>query len=224
MTKAPKDDAQDGPLQRMRHLGIRSASPVDLVAVAMSADEAGAIKSEDSARALVRRYGINLLGDLGAGDLVDQVGVSSYEACRLLAAIEIGRRAGVSAKGEVRTISNAEDIVQLFAHLRDERKEHFCIALLNSKNGVIGIRTIHIGTVNMSVVGPREVFREAIREGAVSIIAVHNHPSGNPEPSPEDLHITLRLSELGKALDVKLLDHVIIGHADWVSLAARGVL
>lgn len=211
-------------LDRIVRMGIRSASPVDLVAVMASPTKAPGDEEEDLARAMLRRYGINMIGNLGPADLQQMIGGEEYQALRLLAAIELGRRSGLSAKGQVKTISGPDDIAALFAHLADENREHFCAVLLNSKNGIIGIRTIHIGTVGMSVVGPREVFREAIREGAASIVVVHNHPSGDPEPSQEDIDITVRLAGLGRTLEIPLHDHIIIGHHDFVSLRRRRVI
>ncbi len=217
-------ETQETALDRIVRMGIRSASPVDLVAVMASPAKVPGDEEEDLARAMLRRYGINMIGNLGPADLQQMIGGEEYQALRLLAAIELGRRSGLSAKGQVKTISGPDDIAALFAHLADENREHFCAVLLNSKNGIIGIRTIHIGTVGMSVVGPREVFREAIREGAASIVVVHNHPSGDPEPSQEDIDITIKLAGLGRTLEIPLHDHIIIGHHDFVSLRRRRVL
>ena len=118
-----------------------------------------------------------------------------------------------------------EAIVAMFAHLEDERKEHFIAVLLDTKNQVITHQTIHIGTVSASIVGVREFFRPAVQHGATSVIAVHNHPSGNPEPSPEDIAVTRTLEEAGRILEIPLLDHIIIGTEDnWVSLRRQGYI
>lgn len=212
------------PADRVLASGVRAASPFDLAAVFLSGNAEDAETHEEAARALLTRYGINMLGNLGRADLQQLTGLSEYESLRVLCALELGRRAGLSAKGETKKIANAKDVFKVFSYLQDERKEHFCTLLLDSKNGIIGVRTIHIGTVNMSIVGPREVFREAVREGAVSVIVVHNHPSGNPEPSEEDINITCRLATLGDMLDIPVLDHVIIGHHGYVSLKERKIL
>jgi DNA repair protein RadC len=95
---------------------------------------------------------------------------------------------------------------------------------LNSANGVIRKALIHIGTLTMSIVGPREIFREAVRDGASSIIVAHNHPSGDPSPSPEDIEITRILIDAGKLLDIPVLDHVIIGHRRYSSLNEMGFM
>jgi DNA repair protein RadC len=108
--------------------------------------------------------------------------------------------------------------------LRDEKREHFIVVLLDAKNKVIRHVTVHIGTLTSSIVGPREVFREAIREGASGIILAHNHPSGDPEPSIEDVSITRKLAEIGHVLDIPVLDHVILGEFKVVSLRQEGVI
>ncbi|MBS1705815.1 MAG: DNA repair protein RadC [Armatimonadetes bacterium] len=209
------------PLDRLVRMGIRGAVPTDLLSIALGDGPDDCREKEDLARAMLRRYGINNLGNLGTADLKELGHLDEYEALRLLCCIELGRRSGLSAKGELRTISGPDDVFKLFSYLADEPQEHFCALLLNSKNGVIGIRTIHKGTINMSIVGPREVFREAIREGAASIIVVHNHPSGDPTPSPEDIDLTLKLMAIGETLDIPVRDHVVVGHHEFVSLKRK---
>lgn len=224
MPKKNPETPSEGPFQRLVGTGIRGADPVDLLCIAISEDAATTAQREDVARALLRRYGIHYLGDLGRTDLQELTGLKEFDAVRVLAALEIGRRSGLSAKGQPKIITKPADVAVLFEHLKDERREHFCAVLLGTKGGVIGIRTIHIGTLDSSIVGPREFFREAVREGASSIIAVHNHPSGDPTPSPEDIQMTLKLKTIGEILDIPLRDHVIIGHHEFVSLATRGYL
>src|SRR5262249_42746108 len=105
-----------------------------------------------------------------------------------------------------------------------EKREHFYAILLDSANHVMRKALIHIGTLTMSIVGPREIFREAVREGASSIIVAHNHPSGDPTPSPEDIESTKQLVQVGKLLDIPVLDHVIIGHEGYRSLSEMGLM
>ena len=108
--------------------------------------------------------------------------------------------------------------------LRDEAQEHFMLLLLNTKNQVIDMPTISIGTVNGSLVHPREVFRAAVRSNATGIILVHNHPSGDPTPSKEDCLVTARLAEAGQMMDIPVLDHIIIGDDKYISLKEEGML
>jgi DNA repair protein RadC len=222
MIPPPAED--DGALDRIERGGVTLASSVQLLSVALSGTAGDVPRSEGVALALLKRHGLHRLVALARADLEEQAGLTSFDALRCLAALELGRRAAIAGRGEVHTINDARDVFHLFRYLREEAREHFCAVFLDSKNGVLATRTIHVGTINASLVGPREVFREAIREGASSLIAVHNHPSGDPTPSPEDHAVTKRLAEVGKLLDLPLLDHVIVGHHRYVSLHELGAL
>jgi DNA repair protein RadC len=181
--------------------------------------------NEQAAGKLLKRAGLAGLADLSRSDLHSSVGLEDFEAHRVLAAIELGRKAAMAGKGATDTVSGPESAFRIFErHLDGAKQEHFCAAFLNTKGGVISVRTIHVGTLNMSLVGPREVFREAVRENAASILVSHNHPSGDPEPSPEDIRLTRRLAEVGDLLDIPLHDHIIIGTDKYVSLKDRGLL
>lgn len=214
----------DGPLERIERGGVGLASSVQLLSVALAPQMDDVAPLEPVALELLRRHGLHRLASLSRADLAEQAGLSSFAAARCLAALELGRRAALAGRGEVVRIDSAKDVAAHFRHLRDAVQEHFCALFLDAKNGVIATRTVHIGTINASLVGPREVFREAIREGASSLIVVHNHPSGDPTPSPEDVQVTERLAEVGRLLDLPLLDHVIVGHHRYVSLANLGVI
>jgi DNA repair protein RadC len=151
--------------------------------------------------------------------LRDEWGLEGFEALRCLALIEIGRKSALAGKGDVEVIEGASDVACMFDFLIQEKREHFYAVLMTSANEVLRKALIHIGTLTMSIVGPREIFREAVREGASTIIVVHNHPSGDPTPSPEDIEVTKQLVEAGKMLDIPVLDHVIIGRDAYRSLA-----
>lgn len=208
--------------QRLRQQGIRSVGLADLLAVAICRTEADLEKAERQAAALARRFPGARLADLAPVDLRDSVGLEPFEALRVLAAMELGRRIAGAGKQVVDQILSPQEAYLVFAWLADEPKEHFCAAFLNSKGKLLSVRTIHIGTLNMSIVGAREVFREAIREGAASMVLAHNHPSGDPEPSPEDIAITAKLVAVGDTLDISVADHLIIGHDQkFVSLCER---
>ena len=109
-------------------------------------------------------------------------------------------------------------------HLRYEKREHFVVILLDAKNNIIRIAPVHVGTLTASVVGAREVFREAVRDGAAAIILVHNHPSGDPTPSPEDHEVTDHLVQVGDMLDIPVVDHVVIGERSYRSFAQLGMI
>lgn len=154
----------------------------------------------------------------------DEAGIENYDALRCLALIELGRRTALAGRGEIREIEGPGDILFILDFLMHEKREHFYAILLDSANQVMRKALIHIGTLTMSLVGPREIFREAVRDGASSIIVAHNHPSGDPTPSPEDIEITKHLVEVGKLLDIPVLDHVIIGNRDYRSLSEMGLM
>ncbi len=210
---------KEGPLERITRYGVRSVSAIDLLAVALSRLPGDAVANEGPARALLAvRSPISEIADLSLTELEKAAGYTGFEATKFMATLELGRKAGLAGKGDPKCITGPAEVYELLEHLKHEKKEHFCAVFMNSKNGILCWRTIHIGTVNMSVVGPREVYREAIREGASSLIVAHNHPSGDPTPSPEDIEVTKKLSEIGELLDISLLDHIIIGHHGYKSL------
>jgi len=215
---------KDSLVERVQGSGVRSASPVDLIAIALSRRAEDASPAEAGARDIYHELGgIVKVADISGAELREQ-GLDEYEALRVLAIIELGRRAGRAEKGLHPEIDVPEDVYEVLEHLKHEKREHFVILMLDAKNQMIRRETVHIGTLNMSIVGPREVFRIAIREGASSIIVAHNHPSGDPTPSPEDLEVTRRLVEVGKLIDIPVVDHVIIGDPGSVSFVRRGLL
>ncbi|WP_245243548.1 RadC family protein, partial [Mesobacillus selenatarsenatis] len=137
--------------------------------------------------------------------------------------VEIGRRIANHTLDERYVIRSPEDGAKyLMNDMRFLTQEHFVCLYLNTKNQVIHRQTIFIGSLNASIVHPREVFKEAVRRSAASVICVHNHPSGDPTPSREDIEVTKRLAESGKIVGIELLDHLIIGENKYVSLKEKG--
>jgi DNA repair protein RadC len=210
-------------VERVRASGVRSAGIADLVAIGFSRRESDADLGEQMAREMLKRFQrLQALGEAGSTELEEMTGLEGFEVLRVQALVELGRRVALSSRGNVTHIESKDDVENALDYLRFEKKEHFVAILLDAKNAIIRVATIHIGTLTSSLVGAREVFREAIRDGASAIIVVHNHPSGNPEPSPEDIEVTRQLVAAGKMLDIPVLDHVIIGERKSVSLQARG--
>lgn len=210
---------------RVRRQGVRSSSPLDLLVLLLAKCERDTLACEAAARALFMRYGKgSRYGDMSVGDLLGTGILDEYDALRVLAILEIGRKAGESAKGEVQLLDSPESVFDLLQDLRHEKQEKFVAMYLTSKNGLIARHVIHTGTLNMSLVGTREVFREAVREGAASLIVAHNHPSGDPTPSPEDVSVTKSLLAAGELMDIPLLDHIVIGHHGFVSLRRKGLM
>jgi len=143
---------------------------------------------------------------------------------RLAAAIELGRRLELTDGRQAALVQGPADVFEITADLRQLRREHFIGLYLNTRNRLLVRETISIGSLNASIVHPREVFEPALRQGAASLIVVHNHPSGETDPSEDDLAITRRLSEAGEILGVPLLDHVIVGGDGYTSLKENQAL
>lgn len=202
---------------------------VDLVAIALSRRPEDVDDCEKLARKLLMDYGnFRSLAQVSAKELQEAVGFDEFEVTRLLATIEIGRRAALSGKGPIQSIGGPEDVASLLERFRNDKQERFIAILLDSKHNILREVTIHVGTASMSIVSPRDVFRAAVREGAAAVIVAHNHPSGDPTPSGDDIDVTDRLIDCGRLLDVPVLDHVILGDGHtperaFVSLRQRGV-
>jgi DNA repair protein RadC len=212
-------------VQRVLTVGVRAASVVDLLAIGLSRREEDVPLAEVPSRRMLQRFrSLRGLAEASKSDIQAATGFDDFEALRTMGLMELGRRMNHAGKGPGDTIDSADDIMSMFDHLRYEKREHFLAVLLDAKSNVIRTAVIHVGTLTMSVVGAREVFREAISDGAASIIVVHNHPSGDPTPSPEDLDVTSRLVEIGDLLDIPVVDHVIIGERKHSSLNAMGLM
>ena len=136
---------------------------------------------------------------------------------QILAMTELGKR-HAQAKKPIKKITQAKDVFELFhERLKEEKQEHFYLLILNNQNNVIREYLVTKGILDSAIIHPREIFKEAIRNSASKIILVYNHPSGNPKPSQEDIETTKKLIEAGKLIDIKVLDHVIIGNGSWWS-------
>lgn len=152
-------------------------------------------------------------------------GIGTKKASTLLASMEPGRRLFTISPGDPVVIHSPKDIAELvMAEMRYLDREHFRVALLNTKNHVLKIETVSIGTLNTSTVHPRELFKSAIKYSAATVILLHNHPSGEPAPSREDIDITNRLTEVGKLLGIEVLDHVVIGDGKYMSFKEKGLI
>jgi DNA repair protein RadC len=178
------------------------------------------------AQRLIKEFqGLRMLMNASLEELTKIKGVGEAKAIQLLAAIELGKRIANMKNEERYVIRSPEDGANyVMEEMRFLTQEHFVCLFLNTKNEVIHKQTIFIGSLNASIVHPRELFKEAFRRSAASMICLHNHPSGNPEPSREDIEVTRRLVECGRILGVDVLDHIIIGDKRYVSLKEKGYL
>jgi len=163
---------------------------------------------------------------VSAEDLTDLTGVGPAGAARVLACLEMSRRATAWSAARRPTISTPEDVVALCsAQMRGEDREHFWALALNTKNQLIKMFEVSVGSLNASIVHPRELFRDAVRASAAAVVVVHNHPSGDPTPSGADIQLTRRLMKAGDVLGIEVLDHVVIGDGgDHASLRDMGLM
>ena len=213
------------PRERLREHGVRYLNNAELVAILLRVGLPGENVITMATRLLAAFDGPGGLARAEYAELCDQRGLSDAKTCQIMAALELGRRIASLAPEERAQIACPQDAANLVsAEMSLLAQEHLAVLLLNTRNRVMARRTIYIGTVNSSAVRPAEVLRPAIRENAPSIIMVHNHPSGDPTPSPEDVAITRDMVSAGKLMDIELLDHLVIGQGGrFTSLKEKGL-
>ncbi len=211
--------ARDRPRERLRARGAHALADAELLALVLGSGVAGR-SALRTARALARRP-VRELAAWPFARWLAVAGVGPARAAALCAAFELGRRSmePVTGSGAVR---GPDDVLPHVHDLVRARREHFVVLLLNARHEMDRRETVSIGSLNASIVHPREVFLPAITHSAASVVLVHNHPSGDPEPSEEDLSITRRLVQVGDLIGIGVLDHVIVGSRGVVSLRSRG--
>jgi DNA repair protein RadC len=209
--------AADRPREKLLAQGAPSLSETELLAI---------ILRNGHARLLLNRFGgLKGLDDAASSEIAAVKGIGPAKVAQLKACLEIGRRIGSQKWETGQPLHSAEDV---FRHFREnlgrEKREFFYVVLLNNKNRKIREVKVSEGSLTASLVHPREVYNPVIRESAAGVIFVHNHPSGDPAPSAEDIDITKRLKEVGEVMGVRVLDHVVIGHDRYFSFSDRGML
>ncbi|OPJ63750.1 RadC family protein [Clostridium oryzae] len=213
------------PRERALKYGAEALSNAELLALILRSGTSGENILNLCNRILKECGGLNNLLNYSAEEYMKLKGVKEAKASQLLAIAEISKRFMTYKSGEEYKICSPKNAADLLMNtMRYQKKEMLKVILLNTKNIVIRVLDISVGTVNSSIVHPREVFKEAIKHSSTSIIICHNHPSGDPSPSSEDLSITTRLKECGKLIGIELLDHIIIGNGDYISLKEKGIL
>jgi DNA repair protein RadC len=222
LTDLPKNER---PREKLLRYGAETLSNGELLAIILRTGS----KSENilnlSNRILCQCGGINGLLNTNFETLQDLKGIGEAKATQLIALSELSKRFKSFKSGEEIKITQPQNIAEyVMEDMRYLKKEYLKIVMLNTKNIVMKVKDVSMGSLNSSIVHPREVFIEAIKYSSASIIICHNHPSGDPSPSKEDVSITNRLKECGKLLGIELLDHIIIGNGTYVSLKEKGVL
>ncbi|WP_026475939.1 RadC family protein [Alkaliphilus transvaalensis] len=221
--KMPQDER---PREKLLKYGVRKLSNAELLAILLSTGT-----KDQSALGLAENIlsfsqeGLRFLTDGTVEELSQIKGIGLAKSSQLIAAVELGKRIALATKANNYKIKGPDDVSNLLMEeMRYLKKEHFNIILLNTKNEVIAVENISIGSLNASIVHPREVFVRAIKRSSSSIILAHNHPSGDPRPSNEDIKITQRLQEAGKLIGITVLDHIIVGDGNYYSLKENDLM
>jgi DNA repair protein RadC len=216
---------QERPRERLAKHGPSSLSNAELVAILLRTGSARQSAIALAERLLAEFGGLRGIATASVERLSKVTGMGLAKAAQVKAAFELGKRLAVEPKEEKPVISRPQDVVDLVREdLRHKDKEHFIVLLLDVRNRVLRISTVSVGSLTANIAHPREVFREAIDQGAAAIIVVHNHPSGDPSSSKEDRLLTKRLKESGEIIGIPLLDHVIIGGSEFASLKEQGLV
>jgi len=216
---------QERPRERLQRFGPEALSAQELLALVIGR---GIPKKSvmNIAQELLTRFGnVKAISQATIEELSQIKGIGLAKAAQIKACFELGRREDLEPELKNFDIKDPEAVVKAIrASIKDKAKEHFKLILLNPRNKIIGISTISIGTLNASLVHPREVFKDAITHSAASVVLAHNHPSGDPEPSEDDITITKRLIEVGKILGVEVIDHIIVGKNGFFSFKEKGLI
>ncbi|MCG8485579.1 MAG: DNA repair protein RadC [Clostridia bacterium] len=214
------------PREKLVQHGVDVLSNSELLAILLRSGTKEMSAIEVSSKLLsLDSEGICYLADSTIEELSQVRGIGVAKACQILAAIELGKRIATKPKQRKINVSSPREVAYLFIEkMRYFKKEFFKVLLLNTKNEIIMIDEVSVGNLNSAIVHPREVFTNAVRKSASSVILVHNHPSGNPNPSSEDVETTKRLVEAGRILGIEVLDHLIIGDGEYFSLRESSMI
>ena len=212
------------PRERLLKLGSEALSSQEILALILGRG----IKGESviiTAQKLLSRFGnLKNLASASMEELTQIKGIGPAKAAQIKATFELSKRLEDSSdEGSKITVKSPEDAIKAAKSLKGKRKEHFLVLCLNTRNHLINTHNVSIGSLDCSIVHPREVFKEAISSCAASVIFVHNHPSGDPTPSEDDIKLTKRLVEAGEIIGIEVLDHIIICDRDHLSMKAKNL-
>ena len=218
---------EERPREKLLKHGASALSDTELLAILLrtGVSSVSVLHLAEEVLSKYRDKGLAAIMHMVPQEIASIHGIGPTKAVTIIAAVELGRRISTRAAEKLERIDGPEDVARcVMPMLRFERKEHFLILLLDTRNRVIAMPTISIGGLTASIAEPREIFREAIQRSAASIILVHNHPSGDPQPSPEDIILTKRMMKAGELMGISVLDHVIIGNDNFISLKDEGMV
>ena len=212
------------PRERLQHLGAESLSKAELLAILLRTGVPGENAVQVGERLLKEFGGLSGLHRANFQDVCDQHGIGEAKACQIKAALELGHRYKDISLVEKPSITSPQDGADLVRYeMSALEQEELWVILLDVRNRVLDIDKIYRGSLTSSQVRVGEIFKSAIKRNAAAIIVVHNHPSGDPAPSPEDIALTRAIIEAGELLDINVLDHLVIGMGNHVSLKERGL-
>lgn len=215
---------QERPRERLARVGAPALSTAELLAITLRTGVGGENVVRLAERLLAHFNGLPGLARASTSELQQVKGVGPAKAVEIKAALELGRRLTATLPHERPKVTSPGDAANLLmSEMMFLEQEHLRVILLDTRNAVLAMPTIYVGSLNTSVVRIGELFRTAIKENAAAVIVAHNHPSGDPSPSPEDVHVTRQLVKAGQLLDISVLDHIVIGHQRFVSLKERGL-
>ncbi|HHE31678.1 MAG TPA: JAB domain-containing protein [Chlorobaculum parvum] len=216
-------DPDNRPRERFLHSGKEALSPAELLALILRSGTPN-LNIIDTCNHLIAEHSLEGLADLSLRELQKIPGIGQAKAMQIAAVFELHRRIRF-ARNMNRKIQGARDVFEYMqGRIPDESKEHLFVLFLNTKNRILSHESVTVGTLTSSLIHPREIFKAAIRQSAHSIILVHNHPSGDVQPSNADKQVTSILKKSGDLLQIALLDHVIVGNDDWFSFRDHSLL
>jgi DNA repair protein RadC len=213
------------PRERLKQFGPEALSAQELLALIIGRGVSKKSVMTIAQELLVKFGNIKAISEATIEELSQIKGIGFAKAVQIKACFELGKRKDLEPELKDFDIKDPQSVVKAIrASIKDKAKEHFKLILLNARNKILGVSTISIGSLNASIVHPREVFKDAIVHSAYSVVLAHNHPSGDPEPSEDDLKMTRKLVESGKILGIEVLDHLIIGKNAFFSFKGKGLL
>lgn len=211
------------PRERLMEKGPEALKDSELLAILLGSGYKGKNVLEVAKR-ILKDYSSKKLANIPFSKLKGLKGIGPAKACVIKAAFELSKRAFEVEEEILPVIKTSKDVAAEVSYIRNHKKENFIVLYLNARNQVISKETISVGTLNASVVHPREVFQPAVSKSAASIILAHNHPSGDTDPSEDDIELTKRMIKAGEIMGIEVLDHIIVSKKGYLSMKGKGLI